>query len=213
MHEEHQYAVRAIKAGASGYLTKDSAATQLVVGDPQGRGGRRVHQRRSRRATRAGRDAARRGPAACLAVRPRVPGVPAAGRRRYRCRTSRRELNLSGKTVSTHKARLMEKLGVDQPGGARPLRDQAPPHRRLRRCPTERWRAGVGRTLAHPGGGLTPRFSARLIAAISGGRWVARMLGAAQCGAMGTQSHQQGLHRRGLCRRCASRLVELVGEI
>jgi DNA-binding NarL/FixJ family response regulator len=30
MHGEHQYAVRALKAGASGYLTKDSAAEQLL---------------------------------------------------------------------------------------------------------------------------------------------------------------------------------------
>ena len=30
MHAEHQYAVRAIKAGASGYLTKDSASRELV---------------------------------------------------------------------------------------------------------------------------------------------------------------------------------------
>ncbi|HET7548359.1 MAG TPA: response regulator transcription factor, partial [Usitatibacter sp.] len=30
MHEEHQYAVRAIRAGASGYLTKESASGQLV---------------------------------------------------------------------------------------------------------------------------------------------------------------------------------------
>ena len=30
MHEEEQYAVRAIKAGASGYLTKESATAQLV---------------------------------------------------------------------------------------------------------------------------------------------------------------------------------------
>ena len=30
MHEEHQYAVRAIRAGASGYLTKKSATLQLV---------------------------------------------------------------------------------------------------------------------------------------------------------------------------------------
>lgn len=30
MHEEHQYAVRAIRAGAAGYLTKESATTQLV---------------------------------------------------------------------------------------------------------------------------------------------------------------------------------------
>ena len=31
MHAEHQYAVRAIRAGASGYLTKDTAATQLTA--------------------------------------------------------------------------------------------------------------------------------------------------------------------------------------
>ena len=31
MHEATQYAVRAIKAGASGYVTKDSAGTQLVT--------------------------------------------------------------------------------------------------------------------------------------------------------------------------------------
>ena len=31
MHEEHQYAVRAIRAGASGYLTKESASGQLVA--------------------------------------------------------------------------------------------------------------------------------------------------------------------------------------
>ena len=30
MHKEEQYAIRAIKAGASGYLTKDSASNQLV---------------------------------------------------------------------------------------------------------------------------------------------------------------------------------------
>jgi DNA-binding NarL/FixJ family response regulator len=30
MHQEQQYAVRAIKAGASGYLTKESAPAQLV---------------------------------------------------------------------------------------------------------------------------------------------------------------------------------------
>ena len=30
MHEEHQYAVRAIRSGAAGYLTKESASRQLV---------------------------------------------------------------------------------------------------------------------------------------------------------------------------------------
>src|ERR1700675_680553 len=31
MHEEEQYAVRALKAGAAGYLTKESASDQLVA--------------------------------------------------------------------------------------------------------------------------------------------------------------------------------------
>jgi DNA-binding NarL/FixJ family response regulator len=31
MHSEEQYAVRAVKAGASGYLTKESAADELVA--------------------------------------------------------------------------------------------------------------------------------------------------------------------------------------
>src|SRR5678816_3907382 len=31
MHEEQQYAVRALKAGAAGYITKDGAADQLVA--------------------------------------------------------------------------------------------------------------------------------------------------------------------------------------
>src|SRR5688572_1785511 len=31
MHEESQYAVRALKAGAAGYMTKESAAAQLVA--------------------------------------------------------------------------------------------------------------------------------------------------------------------------------------
>ena len=31
MHDEQQFAERAIRAGASGYLTKDTAATQLVA--------------------------------------------------------------------------------------------------------------------------------------------------------------------------------------
>ncbi len=43
-------------------------------------------------------------------------------------------LNLSVKTVSTHKARLLEKLGVAQPDRARPLRAQASPHRRPQRA-------------------------------------------------------------------------------
>ncbi len=41
MHPEDQYAVRTLKAGASGYLTKESAAEELVKAIRQILGGRR----------------------------------------------------------------------------------------------------------------------------------------------------------------------------
>ena len=88
MHEEHQYAVRAIKAGASGYLTKDSAADQLVAAIRKVAAGGAFISAEVAEQLALSRDAARRGTAACVAVRPRVPGVPAAGRRDDRCPTS-----------------------------------------------------------------------------------------------------------------------------
>jgi DNA-binding NarL/FixJ family response regulator len=112
MHEESQYAVRAIKAGASGYVTKDSAGTQLVTAL------RRVAAGGAFITPEVAEQLA-------LGAMPDAQGPP-------HTRLSDREfevfqrlvagetvtdiaarLNLSGKTVSTHKARLMEKLGLD----------------------------------------------------------------------------------------------------
>ena len=112
MHEETQYAVRAIKAGASGYLTKDSAGTLLVTAIRKvAAGGAFI--------------SAEVAEQLALGAMPGVEGPPHE-------RLSDREfevfqrlvagesvtdiaasLNLSGKTVSTHKARLLEKLGID----------------------------------------------------------------------------------------------------
>lgn len=44
MHAEQQYAVRAFKAGASGYLTKESASAELVAAVTKVAAGRCVHQ-------------------------------------------------------------------------------------------------------------------------------------------------------------------------
>ena len=111
MHEEEQYAVRAIKAGASGYVTKDSAGTQLLTAIRKVAGGGAFIS-------------AEVAEQLALGAMPGADGPPHA-------RLSDREyevfqhlvagasvtdiaarLNLSGKTVSTHKARLMEKLGI-----------------------------------------------------------------------------------------------------
>jgi DNA-binding NarL/FixJ family response regulator len=109
MHGEQQYAVRALKAGASGYLTKDSAAEQLLGALRKVAGGGVYVS-----------DAA----AAGLMASPNGDGPP-------HTRLSDREfevfkllaagsspteiaerLHVSVKTVSTHKTRVLEKLGL-----------------------------------------------------------------------------------------------------
>jgi len=107
MHGEHQYAARALKAGASGYLTKDSAAEQLV-------------------------GALRKIAAGGLHISEAAAASLMASERRLHGALSDREfevlrllasglgpteigerLHLSVKTVSTHKARILEKLELD----------------------------------------------------------------------------------------------------
>jgi DNA-binding NarL/FixJ family response regulator len=111
MHSEQQYAVRALKAGASGYLTKDSAADQLVAAIRRiAAGGAYVT---SETAERLALDAA--------------PGTDAAPHTRLSDREFQvfqliaqggavgkiaKQLSLSVKTVSTHKTRIMEKMGL-----------------------------------------------------------------------------------------------------
>lgn len=114
MHEEQQYAVRAIKAGASGYLTKDSASAKLVSAI------RKV----------AGGGAFISGAVAeqlALGAMPHAEGPPHGTLsdrefQVFRALVAGRtvtdiagELNLSVKTVSTHKARIMEKMNMSNP--------------------------------------------------------------------------------------------------
>lgn len=114
MHHEHQYAVRAIKAGASGYLTKDSAATQLVSAIRKVAGG-------------GAYITAEVAEQLALGAMPHTTGPPHAtlSDREYQVfelliagkavSDIALRLNLSVKTVSTHKAHLMEKMGIGNP--------------------------------------------------------------------------------------------------
>jgi two-component system invasion response regulator UvrY len=104
MHGEQQYAVRALKAGASGYLNKDSAAEQLVLALRKiAAGGVHVGE-----AAAASLVSAERSPHEALSdrefevLRLLVEGLGPTeiGER----------LHLSVKTVSTHKTRILEKL-------------------------------------------------------------------------------------------------------
>jgi len=111
MHAEQQYAVRALKAGASGYLTKDSASAQLVGAIRKVAGGG-VHISEAAAAqlvgAAAGGDAlphARLSNREFEVFRLLVAGVGPTG--------IAERLHLSVKTVSTHKTRILEKMGLE----------------------------------------------------------------------------------------------------
>jgi DNA-binding NarL/FixJ family response regulator len=111
MHQEHQYAIRAIKSGASGYLTKEAASTLLATALRKVAGGGAYITPE-------------------VAEQLALGAMPPTGAEPHTTLSDREfqvfrmiaegqgvsdiagKLNLSVKTVSTHKARLMQKLGV-----------------------------------------------------------------------------------------------------
>ena len=114
MHQELQYAVRSINSGASGYLTKESAPALLEQAIRKIAGGGAfvsadVAQQLALGAMPGAEVAAHESLSAreFEVFRLLVAGVSVteAGAR----------LNLSAKTVSTHKANLMHKLGLHNP--------------------------------------------------------------------------------------------------
>lgn len=111
MHSEAQYAVRALKAGASGYLTKDGATEQLVAAIRRiAAGGAYVTPEV---AERLARDIERPGDAPPhTLLSDREFQVFLAIVRGKTVTAIADELSLSVKTVSTHKARIMEKMGL-----------------------------------------------------------------------------------------------------
>jgi DNA-binding NarL/FixJ family response regulator len=106
MHGEHQYAARALKAGASGYLNKDSAAEQLVGAVRKiAAGGVHIGE-----AAAASLVAAEKAPHEALSdrefevLRLLVEGMGPT--------EIGEKLHLSVKTVSTHKTRILDKLNL-----------------------------------------------------------------------------------------------------
>jgi len=114
MHEEHQYAVRAIRSGASGYLTKESASTLLVTAIRKVAGGGAFISAEIAEQLALSAMPHAEGPAhVSLSDREyQVFRLLVAGASVTHIAD---QLNLSVKTVSTHKARLMEKLHIDNP--------------------------------------------------------------------------------------------------
>ena len=112
MHSEEQYAIRALQAGANGYVTKDSAPTDLVAAVRKVAAGgvflstqlaeRMVHQLNGKNASPDLQLLTNRE----MEVLQRIVNG-------QRLVDIAEELHLSIKTVSTHKRRIQEKLHVD----------------------------------------------------------------------------------------------------
>jgi len=115
MHEEHQYAVRAIRAGASGYLTKEGASAQLVTALRKvASGGAYISAEVAEQlALNAMPDS--QGPLhASLSDREfQVFRMIAEGKS---VSEIAERLNLSVKTVSTHKANVLQKMNMTNQG-------------------------------------------------------------------------------------------------
>ena len=111
MHGEQQYAVRAFKAGASGYLTKDSASDQLVAAIRKiAAGGVYISAATAEQLAMGAMDAPGELPHRSLSDREfEVFRLLVAG-------TSITDiadgLHLSVKTVSTHKTRILQKMNM-----------------------------------------------------------------------------------------------------
>jgi two-component system, NarL family, invasion response regulator UvrY len=110
MHPENQFAVRVLKSGASGYMTKESAPDELVGAVKKVlAGGRYVST------------ALAENLAASLSVNQRAPQEKLSDREFQVLRLIAsgkiatdiaRELSLSVKTISTYRTRILEKMGM-----------------------------------------------------------------------------------------------------
>jgi len=115
MHEEHQYAVRAIRAGASGYITKDSASRQLVAALRKvASGGAFISAEVAEQLALSAMPGAEGAPHERLSDREfQVFRLIAEGKS---VSDIAERLNLSVKTVSTHKSNILHKLDASTTG-------------------------------------------------------------------------------------------------
>ncbi len=111
MHQEQQYAVRAIKSGASGYLTKESAPALLAQAIHKiAAGGAWISAEVAEQLALGAMPGASTAPHESLSDREfEVFRLLAAG---VSVTDIGHQLKLSVKTVSTHKANLMQKMGL-----------------------------------------------------------------------------------------------------
>ena len=110
-HPEDQWAMRALRAGAAGYLTKDHSPEQLVQAIRRvARGGKYVSESMAEKLAGMVDDGRTRAPHERLSDREfEVLRALGSG---MMVKDVATQLHLSAKTVSTYRARLLEKMGL-----------------------------------------------------------------------------------------------------
>ncbi len=111
VHPEDQWAVRALRAGAAGYLTKDHSPEQLIEAIRRvARGRKYVSPTLAERLASELDEGGDRAPHERLSDREfQVLRALGSG---HPVKDVARELGLSAKTVSTHRVRVLEKIGL-----------------------------------------------------------------------------------------------------
>jgi len=111
VHPEDQWAVRALRAGAAGYLTKDHSPEQLIDAIRRvARGRKYVSPTLAERLASELDEGGDRAPHERLSDREfQVLRALGSG---HPVKDVARELGLSAKTVSTHRVRVLEKIGL-----------------------------------------------------------------------------------------------------
>lgn len=116
MHQESQYAVQAIRAGASGYITKSMASQQLIDGIRKtARGGTFISATVAEKLVREIQQPENQLPHARLTSREfQIFQMLVEGRSVNEIADV---LSLSNKTVSTHKANIQQKMDIETTAG------------------------------------------------------------------------------------------------
>jgi DNA-binding NarL/FixJ family response regulator len=110
MHPENQFAVRVLKCGASGYMTKESAPDELVGAVKKVLAGGRYVSNSLAETLAASLSASQKAPQEKLSDREfQVLRLIASGKM---VTNIARELSLSVKTISTYRSRILEKMGM-----------------------------------------------------------------------------------------------------
>ena len=112
VHPEDQWAMRALRAGAAGYLTKDRSPEQLVHAIRRvARGGKYVSETLAERLAGLVDNGKTRAPHERLSDREfEVLRALGSG---MTVKDVAQQLNLSSKTVSTYRTRLLDKMGLE----------------------------------------------------------------------------------------------------